>query len=248
MFDHNLFLDKLYLLWQNQHIPYGMEATLNKNLSKRELLRKKRLEEKRRKTHKMIVIALAVLALIATIILLPNIISQRSTSGDSRGFSLGNPNAPVSVVNFSSYNCVFCAEFSATTEKDLINNYVETGHVYYRYINLAHSDPASQNAAKASYCAADQNLFFEYKTYLYGAAGVQDGFSTNNLVSLAADAGLDGAAFETCLEDGKYTDAPTKDLRYAQSIGVTGTPTFLIDGQLVSSREVIPLIDSLLER
>ncbi len=221
---------------------------MNKNLNKREFLRKKRLEEKRRKTHKMIVITLAVIALIATTILLPNIISRSSGSVEGRGFSLGNPNAPVSVVNFSSYNCVFCAEFSATTEIDLIRNYVETDDVYYRYINLAHSDPASQNAAKASYCAADQNLFFEYKTLLYGAAGAQEGYSTNNLVSLAADAGIDGAAFEACLDAGTYNDAPAKDLRYAQSLGITGTPTFLINGQLVSSQEVMPLINSLLDR
>lgn len=220
---------------------------MSKNLNKREFLRKKRLEEKRQKTQKTIVIALAVITLIAITILLPNIITRDSISIEDRGFPLGNPNAPVSVVNFSSYNCGFCAEFSETTEKDLIKNYVETDDVYYRYVNLAPNEP-SQNAAFASYCAADQNLFFEYKTYLYRAASVQEGFSTNNLKSLAADAGLDKEAFEACLEDNQYDDAPAKDLRYAQSVGITGTPTFLINGQLVSSREVIPLIDSLLGR
>lgn len=221
---------------------------MNRNLSKREFLRKKRLEEKQRKIRKIIIISLAVIALIATTILLPNIITQRTSSDDGRGFSLGNPNSPVSVVNFSSYNCGFCADFSATTEIDLINNYVETGDVYYRYVNLAHNDPASQNAAIASYCAADQNMFFEYKSFLYGAASLPEGFSTQSLVNLAAEAGLDKTTFEACLEGSTHNLAPSQDLRYAQSLGVTGTPTFLIDGQLVSSREVIPLVDSLLGR
>jgi len=221
---------------------------LNRNLSKREFLRKKRLEEKQRKIRKIIIISLAVIALIATTILLPNIITQRTSSDNGRGFSLGNPNAPVSVINFSSYNCGFCADFSATTEIDLINNYVETGDVYYRYVNLAHNDPASQNAAIASYCAADQNMFFEYKSFLYGAASLPEGFSTQSLVNLAAEAGLDKTTFEACLEGSTHNLAPSQDLRYAQSLGVTGTPTFLIDGQLVSSREVIPLVDSLLGR
>ena len=221
---------------------------MNRNLSKREILRKKRLEEKQRKIRKIIIISLAVIALIATTILLPNIITQRTSSGDGRGFSLGNPNAPVSVVNFSSYNCGFCADFSATTEIDLINDYVETGDIYYRYVNLAHNDPASQNAAIASYCAADQNKFFEFKPWLYEAASIPDGFSTQSLVSLAVEAGLDGTTFETCLEGSTHNLAPAQDLRYAQSVGITGTPTFLIDGQLVSSREVLPLIDSLLGR
>lgn len=225
-----------------------MEADLSNNLSKRDLIRKKRLEEKRRKTQKTIVIALAVLALIAIVILLPNIISTLSGSDNERGFSIGNPNAPVSVVNFSNYNCVFCAEFSATTEKDLIREYVETGDVYYRYVNLPHNNPESQNAAKASYCAADQERFFDYKSLLYSVAGTQERFSTSNLVVLASDAGLDSTVFQSCLEDGKYNNAPARDLRYAQSLGVTATPTFLINGQLVSSREVMPLIDSLLDR
>ena len=167
-----------------------MEANLSKNLSKREVLRNKRLDQKRRKTKNIIIITLAVLALIAITILLPNFISGRTGSEDSRGFTLGDPNAPVSVVNFSNYACGFCADFSAIVEPDLISNYVETGDVYYRYVNLAHSDPASLNAAKASYCAADQNGFFDYKSFLYSAAGTQEGFSTTNLVNIAVEIGL----------------------------------------------------------
>jgi len=221
---------------------------LNKNPSKREILRIKRLQQKRRKTKNVILITLAVLALIAIIILLPNFISGRTSSEDGRGFTLGDPNAPVSVINFSNYACGFCADFSANVEPDLISSYVETGDVYYRYINLPHRDPDSLNAAKASYCAADQNLFFDYKSFLYSAAGTQAGFSTTNLVNIAAAAGLDSTEFRACLEDNTHDNAPNEDLRYAQSLGITGTPTFLINGQLVSSREVISLIDSLLNR
>jgi protein-disulfide isomerase len=221
---------------------------LNRNLSKRGILRNKRLEQKRRKTKNFIIITLAVLALIAIIILLPNFIIGRSGSEDGRGFTLGDPNAPVSVVNFSNYACGFCADFSANVEPILINAYVETGEVLYRYVNLPHRDPDSLNAAKASYCAADQNQFFDYKSFLYSAAGTQGGFSNINLVNMAAAAGLDSTEFGACLEDNTHANAPNEDLRYAQSLGITGTPTFLINGQLVSSREVIPLIDSLLNR
>ena len=221
---------------------------MSKNLSKREILRNKRLEQKRRKTKNIIIITLAVLALIAIIILLPNFISGRTGSEDGRGFTLGDPNAPVSVVNFSNYTCGFCADFSANVEPGLINNYVETGDVYYRYINLPHRDPDSLNAAIASYCAADQNQFFDYKSFLYSAVGTQAGFSTTNLINMAAAAGLDSTEFGACMEDNTHANTPNEDLRFAQSIGITGTPTFLINGQLVSSREVIPLIDSLLNR
>lgn len=219
---------------------------MSSNLSKREILRKKRLEQKRRRNKTIILVALAALALITLTILLPNLISRLTTTGDGRGFPLGDPNAPVSVVNFSSYPCGFCADFSANVEPDLISNYIETGDVYYRYVNLAHSDPGSLNAAKASYCAADQDQFFTYKSFLYSAVGTQEGFSTNNLVNLAEAAGLDKMDFEACMEGSQYDTASSEDFRYAQSIGVTGTPTFFVNGQLVSSRELIPLIDSLL--
>lgn len=217
-------------------------------MNKRELLRKKRLEQKRRNTKNIIIITLAALALIAIIIILPNIISGRPGSDGGSGFTLGNSNAPVSVVNFSSYTCSFCAVFAEDIEPELIRNYVETGDVYYRYVNLPQRDPSSLNAAKASYCAADQNRFFDYKSFLYSAVGTQDGFATTNLVNMATTAGLNITEFEACMADNTYDNAPDEDLRYAQSVGISGTPTFLINGQLVSSREVIPTIDSLLNR
>lgn len=220
---------------------------MSSNLSKREILRKKRLEQKRRRNKTIILVTLGALALIALTILLPNLISRLTRSGDGRGFPLGDPNAPVRVVNFSSYACGFCADFSENVEPSLISNYIETGDVYYRYVNLAHSDSASLNAAKASYCAADQDQFYNYKSFLYSAVGTQEGFSPNNLVNLAEAAGLDRTGFESCMEDSQYDTAPSEDLRYARSFGVTGTPTFLVNEQLVSSREVIPLIDSLLD-
>lgn len=217
-------------------------------MNKRELLRNKRIAEKRRKTQKIIIITLAVILLVAVVILIPNLITRQTSSSEDRGFTIGDPNAPVKVINFSSYSCGFCVDFSETTEIVLINNYVEPGDVFYRYVNLAHAEQFSQNAAIASYCADDQNLFFKYKSFLYGAASAFEGFSINNLVNMANVAGLDANAFRSCLEGSSFSNEPAKDLRFAQSLGITGTPTFIINGELVTAREVIPLIDSLLDR
>lgn len=216
------------------------------HLSNRELLRKKNLEQKRRKTITFILISLAVVILLGITILLPNFLSGQAKSGEGRGISLGDPNAPVTVVNFSSYSCGFCANFAATVEPQLIANYVDTGDVYYRYVNIASNTPDLINAAKASYCAADQNRFFDYKSYLYSAVSAPDGLSTSNLINMASLAGMDQAVFEACFEDSKYQNIHLEDFKYAQSVGITGTPTFLVNDQLVSSNEVIPLVDSLL--
>ena len=218
--------------------------------SKRVLLRKKRIEQKRRQTTTLILVGLGAVLLISLTIILPNLLRSQSISGEGRGFTLGNPDAPVSVVNFSSFNCGFCASFSETVEPEFIANYIDTGDVYYRYVIIAPpGDAAAQNASKASYCAEDQGQFFNFKSYLYSAASNQNGFSTENLVSLAGNAGLDQTLFETCLTDNRYENAPIEDLRFAQSVGLTGTPSFLVNNdQLVYSNELIPLVDSLLNR
>ncbi len=219
---------------------------MSNNLSKRELLRRKREEQKRKKTMTFVLITLAAILLLSLFIFLPPILNRPSADADTRGIPLGDPKAPVSVVNFSSFTCGHCADFSSTVEPEFIANYVETGQVKYFYISVAGSNQAAQTASKASYCAADQNRFFDYKTDLYAAAYNPDGFSTENLISLAANAGLDRDTFVTCLESNKYNNAPIEDLKFAQSVGVTGTPSFLVNGQLVYSNELIPLVDSLL--
>jgi protein-disulfide isomerase len=227
-----------------------MESYLNTKLSKRAVLRKKRIEQKRRKTTTIILVVLSAVLLISLTIILPNFLRSRSSTSEGRGFTLGDPDAPVSVVNFSSYNCGFCANFSATVEPEFVANYVDTGDVYYRYVNIAPAgDAAAQNAAIASYCAGDQNQFFNFKSYLYSAVSIQNGFSTENLVNLATNAGLDQALFKTCMEDDTHKNAPLEDLRFAQSVGLTGTPSFLVNNeQLVYSNELIPLVDSLLNK
>lgn len=226
-----------------------VKPILATTLSKRELLRKKRLEQKRRKITTIILIAVGAVVLISLIILIPNFLRGQAQSGDGRGFTLGDPNAPVSVVNFSSFACAHCENFSKNTEPEFIANFVETGEVFYRYVTIAGpTDASAQNAAIASYCADEQNRFFDYKAFLFPAATLQDGFSSSNLINMAEMAGLDRESFETCLDSSTYQQAPIDDFRFAQSVGVAGTPSFLVNDQLVYSNELIPLVESLLKR
>jgi protein-disulfide isomerase len=226
-----------------------MEVGLTTNLNKRDQLRKKRQEEKRRRTTTLILVAVGVIVLISMVAIIPNLLRSRSEDAEGRGFTLGNPEAPISVTNFSNYACVFCERFAATQEPDFIANFVETGDVYYRYVNLPSSENEDlQNAAKASYCADEQDGFFDYKSFLYSAVGVQDGLTADNLVEMATTAGLDRASFEACLQSSTYANAITEDHRFAQAVGIPGTPWFLVNGQLVSADELVPLVESLLDR
>lgn len=216
------------------------------NRNRRELLREKRKIEKRRSVLISIMIIGGVIVIFGSIALLSKYLSKPADYETSQGFSVGNPDAQVEVVAFSNYSCGYCKIFSETIEKDFISDYAETGKVYYRYVNLASNNQPSINAAKASYCAADQNKFFEYKDYLYIYAQAGDGFSLENLNKYAKSADLETEAFEFCMSEDDFDQAYLNDRNFAQSAGINATPTFLVNGQIVSASELIKTVEGIL--
>lgn len=88
-------------------------------------------------------------------------------------------------------------------------------------------------AAEASECAADQDAFWAYHDLLFDRHGGENrgAFSQNNLKQFAAELGLDTAAFNACLDSGKYTSRVRTETGTAQSLGVRSTPAFLVNGQ-----------------
>jgi protein-disulfide isomerase len=110
---------------------------------------------------------------------------------------------------------------------------VETGKVRFGYFNFAFLGQESQWAAEAAECAGDQNKFWEFHDTLFSKQnGENQGvFSKDNLKGFAADMGLDTAAFNTCLDSGKYTQLVQDQTKIAQQIGVSSTPTFVLNGQ-----------------
>jgi len=224
--------------------PIAQEAALSSNQNKRELLRQKRKEQKRQKLILVFLIFLGAGVLFAAAIMLPKIIMDRAKVSGVQGFTIGDQNSPVSVVQFSSYSCGFCRSFSENEEPGLIENYVDTGQVFYRFVNIPSNDPVSQLAAKASYCAADQNGFFDYKDFLYENSGVPEGYSQANLLSYADAVGLNTDQFQSCLAGDTFSTAFMDDIQYAQNVGITFTPSFLVNDQLVGADELISTIDA----
>jgi protein-disulfide isomerase len=91
----------------------------------------------------------------------------------------------------------------------------------------------SQWAAEAAECAADQDKYWEFHDYLFShqSGENQGAFSKDNLKGFATDLGLDMAAFNQCFDSGKYTELIKEQASIAQQIGVSSTPTFVINGQ-----------------
>jgi len=216
------------------------------NRDKREMLREKKQAQKRRSIYTLVLIIIGVIVIFGSAALLPKIFAKPPNYETNQGFTVGDPNAPVTVIAFSNYTCGYCKLFSETMEKDFITDYVETGKVFYQYVNLPNNNELSLNAAEASHCAADQNKFFEYKSLLYTYASASDGFSVENLSKYTRLAGLDRTAFDNCMSEDKYAQAYLEDREYAQSAGIRATPTFLVNGQLVTSSELIQTVEAIL--
>ncbi len=145
---------------------------------------------------------------------------------------LGDPNAPVTLVEFGDYQCYFCNQFFHTTEESLFKNYVETGKVKVIFKDYTIIGPDSNTAAHAAHCADDQGQFWKYHDTLYNNwNGENTGWaSSENLLQFARDMELDIDQFSKCMIDSKYTSIIINSNQDAKDLGLTGTPAFFIIG------------------
>ena len=212
--------------------------------SQREQLREKRLERQKRQLRTVLIILGALLLLIVGLIFLPRLLVSKETLTNQVGFSIGDPNAPVSVEEFSDFQCSHCKIFSQTLEPEFIENYVDTGKVYLTFKNFPIFGEASENAAEATYCAADQNAMWQYKKALFSFSSFQDAFSDNNLVSYAESLELDSGEFQNCLESDKFVSAIQADMANGKNLGIQGTPSFSVNGIIVYSNDLVATVES----
>ena len=163
----------------------------------------------------------------------------------AKGTQLGNPDAKVMLEVYEDFQCPFCLKFTAALEPGIIEDFVAKGKVLFVFHNLPILGGESVNAALAAQCAADQNQFWPYHKKLFlsqAEAGQADSeklnvgrFAEANLKAFADELKLDRAAFDACLTGAGASEKVTADLRAAQSLGVRGTPSFVINGQLLTS-------------
>jgi protein-disulfide isomerase len=117
-------------------------------------------------------------------------------------------------------------------ERQVEENYVNTGKVRFGYFQFPFLGDESHTAAQASECASDQGKFWEYHDYLFSHQNGenQGAFSADNLKKFAQEMGLDTQAFNQCLDSGKYKDVVDAQAQFARQLGVQSTPSFLING------------------
>lgn len=214
-------------------------------MSKREAFREKRRRSDRR--SRLISIGLIVLGalLVAFFLIYPQVkpvaaiqAAPAHTHPKVDRNSTGDPKAPVTLTEFSDYQCPYCRDFWKDTEDQIINTYVASDKV--RFVsrsagnwvsgNIGTGGVESQNSALAAYCAADQGKYWEmYDALFANVLGEEAGsFTARRLQAIAESIGLDMQAFNACYSSNKYMNDVNQDFADARAAGIQGTPFFVI--------------------
>ena len=146
---------------------------------------------------------------------------------------LGDPSAPITIVEFGDYQCHQCYNWFHNTKPAITRDYIETGKANLVFVDMAFLGRDSPKAAQASYCAEDQGMYWEYHDILYFSqeSKIDGGWAnTERLKAFAFSLGLDMELFESCLDSGKYSKRVQYNTQQARDHGVRGTPGFFIVG------------------
>ena len=218
-------------------------------MSKRQIIKERRRNRARANRILTIVGVLVVVALFATFFIL-NSQGKFPERKIVNGLTAGDPNAPISVVEYADFQCVWCQYAFENVEPALIKDYINTGKVFLTFEPFNFIGPESQRAGEAAYCANDQGKFWEYHDLLYSNwAGENEGaFSDPNLFKFANRIDFDQEAFAECFNSGKYTQLVIDKAAEASAAGINSTPTFLVNGQTVGLKELLSVLDGLVNQ
>jgi protein-disulfide isomerase len=224
--------------------------------SKRQTIKERRRQQQVRQRRLTIIIILAVVLVIVGVFSFNPIKSALTPVGEfiritpvsrpqADGRAFGNPNAPVKIDVYEDFQCPVCQRYSQEIEPQVINTYVASGQVYYVFRQFAFIDTGlatqeSHQAANASMCAADQNRFWDYHDLVFANwnGENQGNLSDKKLIAFADSLGLDMTKFNQCFKADRYKADIAADIQAGQAIGVTGTPSIAINGQILKPGSV----------
>jgi protein-disulfide isomerase len=160
------------------------------------------------------------------------------------GYNEGSPEAPVKVLELSDFGCGYCRRFHEETYPRLREIYIDAGLVEWKYIPFVLGKfPNGLQAATAAECAGEQQAFFPMADRLFAEQGAWKSMADPYpyFSGLTADLGIDADRFDRCIEGGWRESRIWANVRLGQQLGARGTPTFIVDGQLVQG--ALPLED-----
>ncbi len=158
--------------------------------------------------------------------------------------SLGPDDAPITVVEFSDYQCPFCRRFHDETYQALLDAYPGQIRFVYRNLPLTSIHPSAMPAAVASLCANDQNMYWEYHEKLFSSETLDE----VTYIQYATDLGLDVDKFTACLSDGSHDEFIAEDMAFALDLGVQSTPTFFVNGLAIVGAQPLSSFQQLIDK
>jgi protein-disulfide isomerase len=158
--------------------------------------------------------------------------------------ALGPADAPVTIVEFSDFQCPYCARFQTETLPQIIQNYGDKVRFVYRDFPLTSLHANALKAAEASECADDQGAYWKYHDLLFQNQSALDDASLKNY---AATLGLDTAAFNQCLDSDSTMSEIQKDYQDGITAGVQGTPAFFVNGNLIEGAQPYSVFQAAIE-
>lgn len=163
--------------------------------------------------------------------------------------ALGDPDAPIVMIEWGDFLCGFCARYARETEPELIERYVDTGLLRIEWRDLPLQGEDAWTAALAGRAAAEQDAFWDLHEVLYAESPTERSphLTREGLRAIADDLGLDVAAFEAALDDPEIASSVAGERQAAQALGIQGTPAFLVHGQPIVGAQPLQVFSDVIE-
>jgi protein-disulfide isomerase len=164
--------------------------------------------------------------------------------------AVGRDDAPVTIVEFDDYQCPICRKYHSATFTELKKNYIDTGKVRYVIRDFPLDiHPNALNAALASRCAGEQNQYWTMRELMLA---VSADLSIDSITKFATQLNLDMTKFHACMQDKKYSADVQRDIAAAGTLGINGTPSFIIgktgkvqiDGVRITGAISLPTVEA----
>lgn len=163
----------------------------------------------------------------------------------TEGFPAHGPaDAPITIVEFSDFECPFCRRFQQETYQSLLDAYPGQIRFVYRNLPLTSIHPEALPSAEAAMCAHEQDFFFPYHDKLFSS----DQLGAEVYLQYARDLGLDMTAFQSCLDSDRNISIINSDADFAVQLGINSTPTFFINGLAVVGAQPLDAFRQVIDR
>jgi protein-disulfide isomerase len=159
-------------------------------------------------------------------------------------YAIGPEDAPITIVEFSDFQCPFCRRWHEEVYEPLLASYPGQIRVVYRHLPLTSIHPDAFSAAEAAMCAGEQDAFWQYHEKLFSS----ETLGSEIYSQYAQELKLDMTAFETCMTEHRYQDAIQKDSDFAINLGIRSTPTFFINGLALVGAQPLDVFKQVIDK